>query len=73
MPWKILFDLKHEYYYHCFVSILKAMAGDSRFETAFYVGVNEERRWGVFPVSHRRATGLSTTRPGSTPWSRATL
>ena len=53
MAWKILFDLKQEYYCHCFVSILKAMGGDSRFETAFFVGANEERRWGIFPVSQR--------------------
>ncbi len=54
MKKKILFDLKKEYYYHSFLSILKAFEGDERFETAFYVGKNDERRWGFIPVYHRK-------------------
>lgn len=54
MKKRILFDLKKEYYFNSFVSILKAFEGDERFETALYVGKNEERKWGVFPVYHKK-------------------
>ncbi len=54
MKKKILFDLKKEYYIHSFLSILKAFEGDDRFEIAFYVGKNDERKWGVFPVYHKK-------------------
>jgi hypothetical protein len=54
MKYRILFDLKQEYYFNCFISILKAMENDPRFEIAFYVGKNEERRWGIIPVYHKR-------------------
>jgi hypothetical protein len=47
---RILFDLKKEYYFNSFLSILKAFEKDDRFETAFYVGPNEERKWGFIPV-----------------------
>lgn len=51
---RILFDLKKEYYFSCFTSILKALATDANFDVAFFVGQNDERRWGMIPVSHRR-------------------
>ena len=54
MQKRILFDLKKEYYFSCFTSILRAFASDDRFRVAFYVGKNDERRWGFLPVSHRR-------------------
>ncbi len=51
---KILFDLKKEYYYSSFVSILKAFENDKRFDISFYVGKNDERIFKIFPVYHRR-------------------
>lgn len=54
MKKRILFDLKNEYYFNSFISILKAFEKDDRFEIAFYVGKNEERKWGVFPVYHKK-------------------
>ena len=54
MKKRILFDLKNEYYFNSFISILKAFKDDDRFEIAFYVGKNEERKWGVFPVYHKK-------------------
>lgn len=50
----ILFDLKKEYYFNCFISILEAFKGDDRFEIAFYVGKNDERIWGIIPVYHKK-------------------
>ncbi len=54
MKKRILFDLKNEYYFNSFISILKAFENDGRFEIAFYVGKNEERKWGIFPVYHKK-------------------
>lgn len=54
MKKRILFDLKKEYYFNSFISILKAFEGDDRFEIAFYVGKDDERKWGIFPVYNRR-------------------
>lgn len=54
MKKRILFDLKKEYYFNSFISILKAFEGDDRFELAFYVGRDDERRWGIFPISNRK-------------------
>jgi hypothetical protein len=53
MKHRILFDLKKEYYLNSFISIVRAMDADGRFEYAFYVGPNDERRWGIFPVYHK--------------------
>lgn len=72
MPARILFDLKKEYYFNCFISILRALEGDDRFEVAFHVGANDERLWGILPVYHRRrierwltAAGYTITRDTS--------
>lgn len=54
MKKRILFDLKKEYYFNSFISILKAFEGDDRFEITFYVGKNDERKWGIFPVYHKK-------------------
>ena len=54
MKKRILFDLKQEYYFNSFISIVKAFEQDDRFELAFYVGKNEERKWGVIPVYHKK-------------------
>ena len=54
MKKRILFDLKNEYYFNSFISILKAFENDDRFEIAFYVGKNEERKWGIFPVYQKK-------------------
>jgi len=54
MKKRILFDLKKEYYFNSFISILKAFEGDERFEIAFYAGKDDERRWGIFPVSNKK-------------------
>ena len=54
MKKRILFDLKKEYYFNSFISILKAFEGDERFGIAFYVGRDDERRWGVFPVYNKK-------------------
>ncbi len=54
MKKKILFDLKKEYYFNSFISILNAFKDDDRFDTAFYVGKNDERKFGVFPVYHKK-------------------
>jgi hypothetical protein len=53
MKKRILFDLKKEYYFNSFISILKAFEGDERFDVAFYVGNDDERRWGIIPVSNK--------------------
>ena len=54
MKKRILFDLKKEYYFNSFISIIKAFEGDKRFETAFHVGKDDERRWGIFPVYNKK-------------------
>ena len=53
MKKRILFDLKQQYYFNSFISILQAFAGDDRFEISFYVGANDERTWGFVPVSRK--------------------
>jgi len=54
MTKKILFDLKKEYYFNSFISIIKAFEQDSRFEFAFYVGKDDERILKIFPVYNKR-------------------
>ena len=51
---RILFDLKKQYYFSSFVSILKALSTRPDVATAFHVGSDSERKWGIVPVSRKR-------------------
>lgn len=54
MSFKVLFDMKKEYYLNSLYPLYEVMKSDSDYDIWFNVGKNDRRKLGIIPVSDRK-------------------